>query len=99
MRYAINSVMVLALMVTASAFVPAPSTFVTKQSASSVLFSEPAQEKELVLDTNFDDVNIVRLLGLNRVKKLARKYKRQQTDDEGEVEEIGSADESDAAEE
>ena len=32
--------------------------------------------KELVLDTNFDEVNIVRLLGLKRVKKLARKSKK-----------------------
>ena len=35
-----------------------------------------AEKKELVLDTNFDDVNVVRLLGLQRVKKIIRKNKR-----------------------
>ena len=34
------------------------------------------KKKDLVIDTDFEGVNIVRLLGLNKVKKLIRKAKR-----------------------
>ena len=45
---------------------------------STTVFAEEAkkEKKEVVMDTNFDDVNIVRLLGMKRVKKMARKSKR-----------------------
>lgn len=38
---------------------------------------ESTENKSPVLDDNFDDVNLVRVLGLRRVKKMLRKYKRQ----------------------
>jgi len=44
------------------------------------LFESPPNENSNnspVLDTNFDDVNLARVLGLRRVKKMLRKYKRQ----------------------
>ena len=33
------------------------------------------EESELKLDTNFDDINVVRLMGLQRMKKMIRKNK------------------------
>jgi len=39
--------------------------------------SSPNENKSPVLDDNFDDVNLARVLGLRRVKKMLRKYKRQ----------------------
>eukprot|EP00562_Extubocellulus_spinifer_P029169 CAMPEP_0178635552 /NCGR_PEP_ID=MMETSP0698-20121128/13230_1 /TAXON_ID=265572 /ORGANISM="Extubocellulus spinifer, Strain CCMP396" /LENGTH=93 /DNA_ID=CAMNT_0020275305 /DNA_START=87 /DNA_END=364 /DNA_ORIENTATION=+ len=39
-----------------------------------------AEKTELVVDENFDDVNLVGLLGLNRLKKISRKHKRQLVD-------------------
>ncbi len=48
------------------------------------------EKKDLVLDTNFDDINIVRLLGLNRVKKLIRKGKRDAADDATESVQVTS---------
>lgn len=33
------------------------------------------EKKELVLDTDFENVNVVKLLGLQRLKKKARKNK------------------------
>lgn len=54
------------LAVSASAFVPSPtSTFVTKTKLSA--------KNELVIDTDFENVNIIRLLGLRRLEKKARK--------------------------
>ena len=47
-------------------------------STSTQLFGE---KKDLVLDTDFDNVNIVRLLGLKTVKKLIRKNKVGQEED------------------
>ena len=35
-----------------------------------------AEKMELVLDSDFDDINVVRLMGLQRMKKLIRKNKR-----------------------
>jgi len=40
------------------------------------LFESPPNTSP-VMEDNFDDVNIVRVLGLRRVKKMLRKYKRQ----------------------
>uniref|UniRef100_A0A7S2WR25 Adenylate kinase active site lid domain-containing protein n=1 Tax=Eucampia antarctica TaxID=49252 RepID=A0A7S2WR25_9STRA len=38
---------------------------------------EKAGDNDVVLDENFDDVPLVRLLGLNRIQKKMRKYKRE----------------------
>jgi len=46
----------------------------------STLVCAEAENKELVLDTNFDEVDLVRLLGLKKVKKLVRKSKRKQNE-------------------
>lgn len=71
---------VLAFAATASAFAPAP-TFST--SKTSLFAEEEAKAKETpkaavaLDDTNFEDVNVVRVMGLKRVKKMIRKYKRE----------------------
>ena len=71
----ITATLVLAATSTASAFVPTANTFVrTQGQASTKVFAE--EKKELVLDTNFDEVNIVRLLGLKSVKRIIRKNKK-----------------------
>lgn len=54
------------LAVSTSAFVPSPTgTFVTKTKLSA--------KNELMIDTDFENVNIIRLLGLRRLTKKARK--------------------------
>jgi len=58
----------------AAAFAPA-ATF-----APRTVTSLRAEKTELVVDENFDDVNLVGLLGLNRLKKISRKHKRQLVD-------------------
>jgi len=57
-----------------TAFAPVPRVAITTGATSTELFAE--EKKEMVMDTNFDNVNIVRLLGLKKVKKMARKSKR-----------------------
>ena len=66
----------LAALSTAAAFTPLPAARwgINQQTVSKTQLFE--EKKDLVLDTDFDDVNIVRLLGLNRVKKIVRKNKR-----------------------
>ena len=71
MKGPITAIIALALATSAAAFAPA-TPFVAKPTA---LCAE-AEKKELVLDANFDDVNVVKLLGLQRVKKMIRKNKR-----------------------
>ena len=39
-----------------------------------------AEKSELLVDDNFDDVNLVGLLGLKRLKKISRKHSRQLND-------------------
>lgn len=56
-----------------SAFAPSLPVFVSSKSYAP-LYAE-AEKKEVVLDKNFDDVNIVKLLGLRRLKKKMRKNK------------------------
>jgi len=68
---------VLAIASTAAAFAPTAPAFTR---VATPLNAEAP--KELVLDTNFDEVNIVRLLGLKRVKKLARKSKKKKNKEE-----------------
>mmetsp|Transcript_22311 Transcript_22311/g.27352 ORF Transcript_22311/g.27352 Transcript_22311/m.27352 type:complete len:84 (+) Transcript_22311:78-329(+) len=74
MKSTVAAAALLALTSTASAFAPTANTFVAK--APTKLFAE-AEKEEMVLDTNFDDVNLARLLGLRRVKKIIRKKKSQ----------------------
>mmetsp|Transcript_10626 Transcript_10626/g.12528 ORF Transcript_10626/g.12528 Transcript_10626/m.12528 type:complete len:87 (+) Transcript_10626:98-358(+) len=72
---------VLAFAASASAFAPAQ-TFSTR---TSLFAEEEAKAKETpkaaaavaLDDTNFEDVNVVRVMGLKRVKKMIRKYKRE----------------------
>ena len=77
MKGSITAAIALALVTSSAAFAPA-APFVTKSTA----LSAEAEKKELVLDTNFDDVNIVRLLGLKRVKKMIRKSKTNKNKEE-----------------
>ena len=39
-----------------------------------------AEKTELLVDENFDEVNLVGLMGLNRLKKISRRHKRQLND-------------------
>jgi hypothetical protein len=67
---------VLALASSAVAFAPSAPAF------TRVATPLNAEAKELVLDTKFEDVNVVKLLGLKRVKKIARKNKRKKNKEE-----------------
>ena len=67
----------LAAFVPSSVISPNPNAWGVKHSnavASSKL-SMAKEESELKLDTNFDDINVVRLMGLQRMKKMIRKNK------------------------
>ncbi len=59
----------------ANAFVQPSTAFAPRAVESTKVFAEK-EKKEVVIDTNFDNVNIVKLLGMKRVKKMARKAKR-----------------------
>ena len=76
MRVAIHTVVAL-LMASAAAFAP---TSITSTLAQRTTTSLQAEKTELLVDENFDDVNLVGLLGLNRLKKISRKHKRQLND-------------------
>ena len=71
MKTQITTTIALALLATSSAF--APSSIPRVNTA----ISAEKVKKELVLDTDFEKVNIVRLLGLRRLKKMSRKLKKQ----------------------
>ena len=62
----------------ASAFV-VPST-PGPQSASATALRAEAEKTELLVDENFDGVNLVGLMGLNRLKKISRRHNRQLSD-------------------
>ena len=64
------------LVATATAFAPIASRTAT----SSMVLQAEAQKTELVVDENFDEVNLVGLMGLNRLKKISRRHKRQLND-------------------
>ena len=70
MKATISAITLLAAASTTAAFAPATPAFTR---VASPLAAEP--KKELVLDTNFDEVDLVTLLGLKRLKKKARKGK------------------------
>ena len=76
MRSFIITLTVLLLASVSQAFVQSTTPFVARDSATKVFAEGEKEKKEVVLDTNFDEVNIVRLLGMKRVKKMARKSKR-----------------------
>ncbi len=77
MRAFIITLTALIIASVSEAFVQPARTFAPKVSSTSVFAEEAKKEKkEVVIDTNFDEVNIVRLLGIKRVKKMARKSKR-----------------------
>ena len=65
---------------TATAFAPSSRVTMPQRVASTEIFAEEkkagGEKKELVMDTNFENVNVVRLLGLKKVKKMVRKGKR-----------------------
>ncbi len=71
MKGSIAAFTVLALSASTSAFVPATPSFTR---ATTVVRAE-GEKKELVLDTNFDDINVVKLMGLRKMKKKVRKMK------------------------
>ena len=60
---------------------PASTPFVTTTTPSTTLtclgMSEEASSSEIVVDENFDDVDIVRLLGLSRCKNIIKRHKRE----------------------
>ena len=64
------------LLATATAFAPIASRTAT---SSTVLRAE-AEKTELLVDENFDEVNLVGLMGLNRLKKISRRHKRKLND-------------------
>tara|TARA_B100001142_G_C14177269_1_gene594705 strand:+ start:126 stop:440 length:315 start_codon:yes stop_codon:yes gene_type:complete len=64
----------LALAVTASAFVP------SAISASRPTFLAAEPDNNAATDDNFDDVDLVKSLGLRRLKKLKRKHARRLND-------------------
>ncbi len=74
MKTSITAAITLLTASTTTAFVPVANTFVPRIPATKA-FAEGGKS-ELVLDTDFDEVNIVRLLGLKRVKKIVRKNKK-----------------------
>ena len=63
-------------LVAASASAFAPSASVAPRAPVTALQAE-AEKSELLVDDNFDDVNLVGLLGLKRLKKISRKHSRQ----------------------
>jgi len=76
MKGSITAFAVLALTASTSAFAPAcPSFTRVATPLNAEVEGKKAEKKELVLDTNFEGVNIVKIMGLRRVKKLARKNK------------------------
>ena len=64
------------LLATATAFAPIASR---TASSRTVLHAE-AEKTELLVDENFDEVNLVGLMGLNRLKKISRRHQRQLND-------------------
>jgi hypothetical protein len=50
------------------------------QSATTTGLRAEAEKTELLVDENFDEVNLVGLMGLNRLKKISRRHQRQLND-------------------
>ena len=78
MKASITTLTLLAAVASTSAFAPASPAFTrvaTPLSAEADAAAAKTEKKELVLDTDFENVNVVKLLGLQRLKKKARKNK------------------------
>ena len=75
MRSFIIALTVVLLASVSQAFVQSTRPFVSRDSTTKVFAEGEKEKKEVVIDTNFDEVNIVRLLGMKRIKKMARKSK------------------------
>jgi len=75
MKASLTALTLLAAAASTSAFAPAAPAFTRVASPLCAEAEAAAEKKELVLDTNFEDVNVVKLLGLKRLKKKARKNK------------------------
>ena len=73
-----SAVLFASLLTSAAAFVPQTSPNVAFVPTALSMSDAPAADKAaVVVDENFDDVNLVRILGLNRVKKIMRRHKRE----------------------
>ena len=64
------------LLASATAFAPIASRTPTSNTA----LRAEAEKTELLVDENFDGVNLVGLMGLNRLKKISRRHNRQLSD-------------------
>ena len=73
MKAFISVLLFIAAAATCSAFAPSARAFSGR--LNTPLNAETEKKKEIVLDKNFNDVNIVKLLGLKRLKKKIRKNK------------------------
>lgn len=72
MKSFISVLLLIVAVATCSAFAPSPRAFNARLHTP---LNAEAEKKEVVLDKNFDDVNVVKLLGLKRLKKKIRKNK------------------------
>lgn len=72
MKSIISVLLLIAAAATCSAFAPSARAFGGRLHTP---LNAETEKKEIVLDKNFDDVNIVKLLGLKRLKKKIRKNK------------------------
>ena len=77
----------LALFSNAAAFLPQATSNVALFKSTRVLMSESPAETGVVVDENFDDVDITRLLGLKRVKNIIRRHAREAAENKAEEEE------------
>lgn len=64
------------LLASATAFAPVASRTPTSNTA----LRAEAEKTELLVDENFDGVNLVGLMGLNRLKKISRRHNRKLSD-------------------
>ena len=64
------------LLASATAFAPIASRTPTSNTA----LRAEAEKTELLVDENFDGVNLVGLMGLNRLKKISRRHNRKLSD-------------------
>ena len=77
MKATATAIIALAFAPATTAFAPSSRVSVSR-TASTKIFAEEekkTEKTELVLDTNFDEVNVVKLLGLKKVRKIIRKNK------------------------
>jgi len=68
------SIVLSSMICTTRAFVP---HHITPRWGKVNLFESPTEKGGSAIDDSFDDVNLARVLGVRRVKKMIRKYKRE----------------------